>query len=272
MSRTSPWHWFAFTICCLSSAVAVDAGEPPPPNYAGQVKTAYCASDWPNYFEPKIFFSAVFEFRVPQTAGTSYPQDLGKIFGAYLEREYGYVNPHGNPTMCALMDNRQMAQGSKDHIIKHTRFASTRAGRTEDPVVETGWTLSTHEAATAGKAAATAPAGPPAAVAAANATMTMHGFCWTATSPNYHSAVFNSVMPSSSNVQDALQRASGVWRQAYGPFVIKSHPKFIGIVQCGAFKSLDEAEAYHAKMDGAAGAGGAGTVVETGWSYQAPAS
>jgi hypothetical protein len=253
----------AATILCLMASVPAFAGEPRSPNYAGRTMSVFCGSDDPNYNEPKVYFTPVFEYRVPQDAQPDHNRAMAKVYAEFLQQKYGYVNRSAGNAMCYLMDNVPMAEGSKGLLIQQARYVSTRAQRKEDPVVETGWTLSPGQApATVAKPAAPAPAA---------GTMEVYGFCFTAGNPNYHSAVFSVAMPASGGFQAAQAHSHGLWRQAFGKYVIKNNPKFIGMPQCGAFKTLAEAEAYHAKLHPGPQATHAAPRVETGWRYEAPA-
>ena len=53
-----------------------------------------------------------------------------------------------------------------------------------------------------------------------------------------------------------------------GRFLIATYPKFIGLAQCGAFKTLAEAQAYARSMAPNAQQISSGTVVNTGWAYK----
>lgn len=70
----------------------------------------------------------------------------------------------------------------------------------------------------------------------------------------------------------AKQRAQGMWKSAFGRFLIANYPKFMGIGKCGAFKTLAEAQAYAQSMAPDAQQISSGAVVETGWACNAPAN
>ena len=257
----------ALSLLGLSVAASVEAGEPRV-DYSGQVMQGYCATDWPVHYEPKVYFSDIFEIRIPQGAGVNYPADLGKTYGAYLQQRYGYASPTNSPAMCALFENVQSARASKKLQQETARYNSTRARRPEDPVIETGWQASSDQAP-APKAAST-----PAAAAASAASVTLHGYCFTSSRPSFRSAVFSVAMPmaAGSDVDWVRQGAQVQWKQAYGLFLSKTYSNFLGIAQCGAFKTLAEAQAYQRSMTPAAPASAASNITETGWSYKASAN
>ena len=147
MYRPTPLAAAFAAFVCLVPCSLLRAGEVPV-DYSGKVMQAYCASDWPGYYEPKVYFSPVFEIKVPPNGGPMYPQELGKAFAGFLLEKYGYVStPNEHPSMCALMDSVAMAQGSKDILLKQARYNNQRAGRPGDPVVETGWKPASASAA-----------------------------------------------------------------------------------------------------------------------------
>jgi hypothetical protein len=253
----------AAAVFCLAISVSAFASEPRSPSFAGRTMSAFCGSDDPNYYEPRVYFTPVFEYRVPQDAQPDHNRAMAKIYAEFLQQKYGYVNRSPGKAMCYLMDNAQMAEGTKGLLIQQARYASTRAQRTVDPVLETDWTLSPGQAsATVAKPAAPAPAA---------GTMEVYGFCFTAGNPNFHSAVFSVAVPASTGFRAAQANSHGLWRQTFGKYVIKNNPTFIGMPQCGAFKTLAEAEAYHAKLHPGPQATQAAPRVETGWRYEAPA-
>ena len=123
----------------LLSTTLAEAAEIAPPDLSGKLQQAFCWSSNNDYREPAIYFSDVFEIRVPQGAGPWYSIDMSRVFAAYLIQEHGYVSsvppdrilekPQHANIVCSLHDTAAMAQGSKDLLVKDPRRLQAAGGR-----------------------------------------------------------------------------------------------------------------------------------------------
>jgi len=108
----------------------------------------------------------------------------------------------------------------------------------------------------------TSPARPP-------APSVIYGVCWGEDAKSrYLSAVFAGEAPGDAADVSMRQGMAGVWKQAFGRYLIKEH-NFQSAAQCGAFATRAEAEAYFRQVGPCPR--GPGRCVETGWAYTAPA-
>jgi len=70
--------------------------------------------------------------RCSRSAKPSYPEDLAKIYEAYLNDKYGYVRTGPLSVICTLASTAPAVQGGKDILIKDKQHSHPN-------VVETGW-------------------------------------------------------------------------------------------------------------------------------------
>ena len=246
----------------LLSTTLAEAAEIAPPDLSGKVQQAFCWSSHNDYREPAIYFSDVFEIRVPKSAGPWYSIDMAKVFAAHLSQEHGYVSPVplDRPSekllnaniVCSLHDTAATAQATKDLVVKNHAAH-------KQPVVETGWRMSAQQAQAA---AAGASANPPAATAAApTAAPIFHGFCvGSQDGKQYFSALFSA--PMNGPTTDS-------WVRAYTDHLAQKYG-FQGTVRCDTFDPLSRAQLVWDRQTRMASSFGPARYIETGWKYAAP--
>lgn len=254
---------YRMLLLLLLSTTLAEAAEIAPPDLSGKVQQASCWSSHNDYREPAIYFSDVFEIRVPKGAGPWYSIDMAKVFAAHLSQEHGYVSPvpldgpserllHAN-IVCSLHDTAAAAQATKDLVVKdHTAH--------KQPVVETGWRMSAQQAQAAVAGGSKNPAA--AVDAAPTAAPIFHGFCVGSSqdAKQYFSAIFSA--PKGGPTTDS-------WVQAYTAYLAEEYA-FQGTVRCNAGDTLSGVQSIWGRQTGMARAFGPARYIETGWKYEAP--
>jgi hypothetical protein len=264
MNQSALMRSIGFTCCCLLVPPSLQAGEPLSPDLSGKVQQAVCFSSHNEYREPAMYVSDVFEIRVPQNAGRMYPRDMAKVFVAYLKQQHGYVDTINPTVFCSLHDTVQMAQGTKDLLIKQHQYY-------KQSVVETGWRMSTQQA----EAAATAAAAKPATLApsAPRSPSMAYGYCKSSDYRiAYYSAAFGSPIDTDPRrpTWDLIQTTGVQWRQSFIEFLKKKYG-FVGYTQCPSYASQAESQKDFDNMIRLARSAPPGRSVETGWVYVAAA-
>lgn len=261
MRRTTRLTSAGFTFLCLFVSAAIEAGEMPPPDLAGQVQQAFCFSSHNEYSEPAMYFSDVFEIRVPKSAGIWYPGDMASVFVSYLKQQRGYAGTPNPTVFCSLHDTVQMAQGSKDLLAADHRYR-------KQPIVETGWKMTAQQAEAAAASAATAPTDSTAAKP--NAAVTIHGYCIGHQGPKaFFSAVFSSPreVTVEVNVVDKNGPTADRWAQSFDAYLAREHGG-PGAARCFGFEALNGAQLNWSRQLRIASAFGPNGYVQTGWTYQ----
>jgi hypothetical protein len=253
MNRTLRLTSPGFAICAMMLASPAQPGEPPPPNLAGKLQQAYCMSGYLDYSDPNAYFTPVFEVRVPQNAKPSYPEDLAKIYQAYLHQKYGYVRTGPLSVVCTFSVAAAAVEGGKSAVIADTEYRHRK-------VIETGWKPSAQEIA----AAASATAAP--AVSAApksNPPLTVHAYCkGDQQGKPYFSALFSSVIqhPTGQPVEDQVRPLTDAWKMSFTAYLAGKYG-FNGTADCYAGPDLQPIEWTLNRLRGLA----LGRKTDTGW-------
>lgn len=251
-----------FTLCCLLLSGSLHAGEPVPVSQAGQIKQAFCFSSHNEYGEPAMYFSAVFEIRVPKSAGPWYPRDMAKVFVTYLKQQHGYVDTLNPTVFCSLQDTVAMAQGSRDTLAADHRYR-------KQPIVETGWKMTAQQAEVAAAGAAAAPAA--SAAAKPSPPATIHGYCIGNQGPKiFFSAIFSALreVPPVLNEVDKNRPTTELWAQSFNAYLAQKHGFQGATGRCFAFEALGGAQLNWERQLQIARAFGPASYVETGWTYK----
>jgi hypothetical protein len=137
--RTIGLKNFGFALFCLLLSNSNASGQTPEQNQAlrNNYNQVYCVS---SYDQANIYFSDVFETQVPTYGALNVREEIAKFFEAHLKQKYGYNGGPNARAGCILLAYAVGAEENKKQALARSAIMGKQ-------VVETGWKLSSQQAA-----------------------------------------------------------------------------------------------------------------------------